>query len=123
MLVLGGLVAQLGELDLLRRADVGVALGYGLLQLLLRAGDLAAAAAHVDELLLVGVLRVVQLGLEVLELAALARGEEYQHVAHLDLLPARHEHGLHLARGAGLDLIGLLGRNCAGAADLRRDGA
>ena len=74
MLVLGGLVAQLGELDLLRRADVGVALGYGLLQLLLRAGDLAAAAAHVDELLLVGVLRVVQLGLEVLELAALARG-------------------------------------------------
>ena len=74
VLVLGGLVAQLGELDLLRRADVGVALGYGLLQLLLRAGDLAAAAAHVDELLLVGVLRVVQLGLEVLELAALARG-------------------------------------------------
>lgn len=52
-------------------------------------GDLAAAAAHVDELLLVGVLRVVQLGLEVLELAALARGEEYQHVAHLDLLPRR----------------------------------
>lgn len=44
VLVLGGLVAQLGELDLLRRADVGVALGYGLLQLLLRAGDLAAAA-------------------------------------------------------------------------------